>query len=107
MPYHPYRAFTAKQERVIDGIRRDLSNKEIAAELGCSPTTVQGHIDRIVNLLRNPDHLSDRAAIFQFAWWRVWSELGAKEARMWKEEERALVEAQREERRRAREPEGV
>lgn len=72
MPYGPIRLFTPKQELVIDGIRRDLSTREIAAEMGISVTTVQGHIDAIMYGLPNPDELSDRVCIFQYAWWRIW-----------------------------------
>lgn len=72
MPYSPIRSFTAKQELVVNAIRRDLSNKEIAAELGISESTVQGHIDAIMYVLPNPDELSDRQCIFQYAWWRAW-----------------------------------
>lgn len=56
----------------MDCIRRDLSNREIAAELGISESTVQGHINAIMYVLPNPDDLSDRQCIFQYAWWRAW-----------------------------------
>lgn len=72
MPYSPIRSFTPKQEQVVDAIRRDLSNREIAAELHISESTVQGHIDAIMYVLPNPDDLSDRQCIFQYAWWRAW-----------------------------------
>lgn len=96
MPYRALRAFTARQEQVIDGIRRGLTNQEIAAELGIAVSSLQGHIDRIVILLRNPDHLRDRECIFQFAWWREWhATLEVRETIMRKREDEALAKARK------------
>lgn len=89
-PYSPLRSFTARQEQVVDAIRRDLGNAQIAAELSISESTVQGHIDAIMYVLPNPDDLSDRQCIFQYAWWRVWQgQLEQREAAMRAAEEAA------------------
>lgn len=98
MPYSPTRSFTARQEQVVDAIRRDLSNTQIAAELGISESTVQGHIDAIMYVLPNPDDLSDRQCIFQLAWWRVWHRsITAREAAMQQLEDEARQRALRKE----------
>jgi DNA-binding NarL/FixJ family response regulator len=42
-------ALTVREREVLDHMGRGLSNKEIAAALGCAPKTVECHV---TNLLR-------------------------------------------------------
>lgn len=46
-----YPGLTPAEERVLDGVRRGLSNEQIAAELGVSWTTVKYHVANILGKL--------------------------------------------------------
>lgn len=70
----PTRPFTGQQQRVAHGIDRGLSYKEIAAELGVSVRTVEGHVREMAHRLDEPRELPPR--------WRIlfWIRQGRWEA---------------------------
>lgn len=61
------RPLTPQQSRVVDGIRRGRTNREIATELGISERTVESYVEEIMHCVPNPDHLRPRICILVWA----------------------------------------
>lgn len=67
---------TPAEQRVLEGVRRGLTNQEISDELGLSPNTVKTHIAAMLSKL----YLGDRR---ELAGWRPDQELAPVGARRW------------------------
>lgn len=52
---HPAERVTARQQQVVDGVRRGLANKQIAAELGISERAVKGHVSDLLRKFAVPN----------------------------------------------------
>jgi DNA-binding NarL/FixJ family response regulator len=63
---------TTRQLEITEGIRRNLSYREIGAELRISEHTVRAHVRTIALLLPNPDDLEPRVVIQLWARHRHW-----------------------------------
>ena len=59
----PVRPFSKQQLRVIDGIRRGLSYKQIGAEMGITEYTVKDYVKKIALILDQPSQLEPKARL--------------------------------------------
>jgi len=72
-PRGPVRPLTRQRERVVAGILRGLTYREIGGSMGgIRVDTVKGHVAAILNILPNPDQLPPRDCIFRWGLWRAW-----------------------------------
>lgn len=55
---------TARQEQVVDGVRRGASYDEIAREMQIRRRTVAVYVERIAARIPNPDGLRPYLAVF-------------------------------------------
>jgi DNA-binding NarL/FixJ family response regulator len=58
-------ALTNRQTEVLEALAHGLANKEIAEELGCSPSTVEVHVG---DLLRKSGVAGGRRALMLAVW---------------------------------------
>lgn len=72
MSYEPIRPFSPMQLKIADGIHRELSYKEIGAELGLTPNTVRQYVRDMSMLLDEPRELPPRWRILFWRRFKQW-----------------------------------